>query len=299
MRTTTLFKSGGWMLVLALVLNDPGQLAAQPPADSARDAFPALIWVKGGRFQMGCTSEQQNCTGHERPVHTVEVGDFFMGATEVTVAQFSAFVQATGYRTDAERGTGSFIRRGTELVYRQGVHWRMDERGQERAAEEGNFPVLHLSWEDACAYTAWLTEKTGWVYRLPTEAEWEYAARGGILSKGNLYAGSQEADSVAWHWDNAGGLVHPVQTKLPNELGLYDMSGNVQEWCLDEYGSYHEAGRVQELGPERSPSRVLRGGAWNREATRSRVSSRIHAPPTSRSNNRGFRVVRLGAVSSR
>jgi formylglycine-generating enzyme required for sulfatase activity len=103
----------------------------------------------------------------------------------------------------------------------------MDERGQERAAEEGNFPVLHLSWEDACAYAAWLTEKTGWVYRLPTEAEWEYAARGGILSKGNLYAGSQEADSVAWHWDNAGGLVHPVQTKLPNELGLYDMSGNV------------------------------------------------------------------------
>jgi formylglycine-generating enzyme required for sulfatase activity len=150
--------------------------------------------------------------------------------------------------------------------------------------------VIHVSWNDAVAYCEWLSEKTGKKYRLPTEAEWEYAVRGGQKSKHYKYAGGDELSELAWYNENSGSKTHPVGGKKANELGLYDMSGNVWEWCQDWYGDYSSASQTNPTGASTGTRRVLRGGSWGYPDWNCRVSYRYFNSPTYRNINLGFRL---------
>ena len=209
--------------------------------------------VAGGTFQMG--SDDSEADDDEKPVHSVTVSTFYMGETEVTQALWKAVM-----------GTNP-------------SNWKGD-----------NLPVECISWNDCQEFIRKLNSLTGRSFRLPTEAEWEFAARGGNQSNGYKYAGSNSIGSVAWYTDNSGGKTHAVRGKLPNELGLYDMSGNVWEWCSDWYGSYGSGSQTNPKGPSSGSNRVLRGGSWYGSARYCRVSDRTYNDPDSRSNLIGFRL---------
>jgi formylglycine-generating enzyme required for sulfatase activity len=250
-----------------------------------------MVFVEGGTFTMGCTSEQSDCEDDEKPTHRVTVSSFQMGKYEVTVRAFSAFIDATGYRTDADKDGGSYFWTGTKWEKRSGINWQYDAAGVRRKESEYNHPVIHVSWNDAKAYCAWLNEQTGKNYRLPTEAEWEYAARGGTKSKGYKYAGSNDINSVAWYWENSNKRTHAVGGKKENELGIYDMSGNVWEWCEDWYGDYSSSSQTNPKGSSSGSNRVHRGGSWFNLARYCRVSDRSDSNPDIRGSNYGFRLV--------
>ena len=159
-------------------------------------------------------------------------------------------------------------------------------------------PVEQVSWNDCQRFISKLNALTGFNFRLPTEAEWELAACGGMKSQGYKYAGSNDLDDVAWYLENSGKVTffsdkrssHPVGTKAPNELGLYDMSGNVWEWCHDWYGDYCVDAQTNPTGPDSGSRRVLRGGSWNRNAWCCRVSFRSNSTPSSTGSSLGFRL---------
>ena len=195
----------------------------------------------------------------EKPVHKVTVGDFYIGKYEVTQAEWKAVM-----------GNNPSKFKGDDL------------------------PVANVSWNDIQKFLKKLNKLTGYTYRLPTEAEWEYAARGGNKSKGYKYAGSNDVDKVAWHYANSGNKTHPVGTKQPNELGIYDMSGNVWEWCNDwYYEKYYKISPTNNpTGLLRGEQRVLRSGSWNYSNYGCRVADRsLNYPPSSYSYS-GFRLVR-------
>ena len=154
-----------------------------------------------------------------------------------------------------------------------------------------NLPVENVSWNDVQEFIKKLNSLTGKLYRLPTEAEWEYAARGGNRSQGFKYSGSNTVGNVAWYSANSGSSIKPVGTKSPNELGIYDMSGNVWEWCSDWYGTYSSNAETNPRGPSTGSYRVLRGGCWLNLAWHVRVSNRYNHSPGDRSSNIGFRLV--------
>ena len=151
-------------------------------------------------------------------------------------------------------------------------------------------PVEQVAWNDCQEFIRKLNQKTGKNFRLPTEAEWEYAARGGKKSNGYKYAGSNDIGSVAWYTNNSDSKTHPVKGKSPNELGLYDMSGNVWEWCSDWYGSYSSGSQTNPQGPSSGSLRVLRGGSWRSNAGYCRVSYRYFGGPGNRYFDSGFRL---------
>ena len=155
------------------------------------------------------------------------------------------------------------------------------------------FQLKNVSWNDIQEFITKLNAQTGKKFRLPTEAEWEYAARGGNQSKGYKYSGSNSISDVAWYDDNSGDKTHPVGQKTPNELGIYDMSGNVWEWCQDWYGDYSSSSQTNPTGPSSGSYRVLRGGSWNNGARNCRVSNRGSYNPDSRSYRSGFRLACL------
>ncbi|MCH5243294.1 MAG: formylglycine-generating enzyme family protein [Lentimicrobiaceae bacterium] len=227
--------------------------------------------VEGGTFSMGATSEQgSDAYDREKPVHTVTLDGFYMGETEITQAQWYA-VMGTTLEQQRDKANPSFS------LYGKG----------------DNYPMYYVSWEEAQAFCAKLSEMTGRNYVLPTEAQWEYAARGGKYSKGTKYAGSNTINEVAWYTGNSNSLNHPVAQKESNELGLYDMSGNVSEWCLDRYGSYSSSSATNPTGPSAGSDRVSRGGSWYGGAVSCRVSYRNYDSPGNRYSNFGFRVVVL------
>jgi len=153
-----------------------------------------------------------------------------------------------------------------------------------------NLPVENVSWDDCQAFIRKLNELTGQTFRLPTEAEWEYAARGGIKSKGYKYAGSNTLNDVAWYYGNNGEKTHPVGSKSSNELGLYDMSGNVWEWCQDWYGSYSSSSQTNPSGASSGSIRVYRGGSWYNNAGSCRVSYRYGGNPSHSFDFLGLRL---------
>ena len=155
-----------------------------------------------------------------------------------------------------------------------------------------NLPVECVSWYDCQQFISKLNALTGQHYRLPTEAEWEFAARGGNISRKYKYSGSNILSNVAWYDGNCVLTTHPVGIKSPNELGLYDMSGNVDEWCLDWYGSYKCSAQTNPAGPSIGMNRVLRGGSWGSSDSYCRVSRRKYDTPDSRSGYIGLRLVR-------
>jgi outer membrane protein OmpA-like peptidoglycan-associated protein len=157
-------------------------------------------------------------------------------------------------------------------------------------------PVGNISWNDAVEYCKWLSRETGKNFRLPTEAEWEYAAKGGVKSKGFKYVGGNNLDEVAWYLGNSDNRAHTVGKKMPNELDIYDMAGNIREWCSDWYGeSYYKTSPVENpAGPDRGSHRVLRGGSWGSEADRMRISYRNNEFPYNSALGFGFRLAISG-----
>lgn len=268
------------------------RLAGKPQYRGCPDWLPQMLPVAGGTFTMGCTAEQGNdCGSDEKPAHSVTVRDFWIGRTEVTLAQFRRFIETTGQKTDADKEGSSGIWTGCTWEDKKGVNWRCDAQGNPRPASEDNHPVIHVSWNDAVAYCAWLSLATGQVYRLPTEAEWEFAARGGTQSQCTKYAGSNTLDKVGWFTENTKDTgTRAVATKQANELGLYDMSGNVYEWCADWYGAYTEGSSTNPAGPDTGSRRVLRGGSWRVSAQGCRLSYRGDYTPALRDGYIGFRL---------
>ena len=200
-----------------------------------------MIAVEGGTFQMGATSEQgSDADGDEKPVHTVTLSDYYIGETEVTQELWKAVM-------------------GSNPSIFSGYPQR---------------PVELVSWNDCQEFITKLNELTGENFRLPTEAEWEYAASGGNKSQGYKYSGSNTIGNVAWYDDNSSSTTHDVKTKQANELGIYDMSGNVYEWCQDWYGSYSSGSQTNPTGPSSGSDRVHRGGSWYFNARSCRVSHR-------------------------
>ena len=217
-----------------------------------------MVYVEGGTFTMGGTSEQgSDAYGFEKPVHSVTLSGFHIGKHEVT----------------------------------QGL-WRevMGENPSYNKSGD-SYPEERVSWEDCQEFVRKLNARTGLKFRLPTEAEWEYAARGGRKSRGYKYSGSNSLGDVAWYRDNSGDKTHPVGRKSPNELGLYDMSGNVWEWCQDWYGSYGSSSQTDPAGPSNGSDRVLRGGSCSYDARYCRVSFRSNFGPGYRFIDCGLRLV--------
>ena len=215
-----------------------------------------MVGVECFKFMMGATSEQgSDAEDDEKPTHSVWLSDYMIGETEVTQELWRAVM---GNNPSRFSGT--------------------------------NLPVENVSWNDCQTFIQKLNQLTGKNFRLPTEAEWEYAARGGNKSKGYKYAGSNTLGDVAWYEDNNSYRTHPVKQKQANELGLYDMSGNVLEWCQDWFGSYTHGAQTNPKGPSSGSCRVCRGGSWNFNARFCRVSNRIIDTPTGFGNNLGLRL---------
>ena len=216
-----------------------------------------MVGVEGGTFTMGATSEQGTSDPYddEYPTHSVTLSDFAIGETEVTQELWKAVM-------------------GSNPSYFSGT----------------NLPVEHVSWNDCQTFITKLNQLTGKNFRLPTEAEWEYAARGGNKSKGYKYAGSNNLNDVAWYSDNSSSRTHPVKQKQANELGLYDMSGNVWEWCQDWFCNYSSGAQTNPTGAASGSYRVLRGGSWYYSARLCRVSFRNYNAPTFYSDDLGLRL---------
>ena len=222
-----------------------------------------MVFIEGGVFAMGSDNDEADVD--ERPVHEVRIADFYMGRYEVTQAQWKA------------------VMRNRNLSWFEG-----DDR-----------PAECVSWYDVELFVRRLNKKTGRRYRLPTEAEWEYAARGGKYSAGYEYSGSDRLDSVAWFVVTSDSTTHPVGLLLPNELGLYDMTGNVHEWCADRYDSL-SYGRSNAPCFRRDDDRkVFRGGSWLSDRSHCRIANRNHISADTRNFTLGFRLAEDADSKSR
>ncbi len=212
-----------------------------------------MVLVEGGTFQMGSTDS--DAYSYEKTVHQVTLSSFSIGQTEVTQELWEAVM-----------GSNPSNFKGARL------------------------PVEQVSWNDCQTFITKLNTLTGKQFRLPTEAEWEFAARGGNSSKGSKYAGSDNIDDVAWYTSNSSSTAHDVATKQPNELGIYDMSGNVWEWCQDWYASYSSSAANDPTGPSSGSYRVHRGGCWLNPARVCRVSNRDYYAPSNSNIYLGLRL---------
>ena len=220
-----------------------------------------MVPVDMGTFTMGCTPEQgKDCTRWEKPDHVVMVAGFYISRYDVTQTQWDA------------------------------VMGKDNDRSKHKNCPD--CPVDNVSWNDAMDFISRLNELTGRKYRLPTEAEWEFAARGGTQSMGYKYAGSKDPDEVEWNDGNSHDTTHPVGKKLPNELGLYDMNGNVWQWCSDWFDEKYYATMPADnpKGPDHGTERVIRGGSWVNFARVCRPTYRIGTLPDKRFSNDGFRL---------
>ena len=215
-----------------------------------------MVRVEGGTFRMGATSEQDDdAYSDEKPVHSVILSSYYIGKTEVTQALWQAVMGSN---------PSNF--------------------------KDADLPVECVSWNDCQEFIQKLNSLTGRNFRLPTEAEWEFACRGGNNSCGYKYSGSNNLGSVAWYDENSGGQTHRVATKAPNELGIYDMSGNVGEWCSDWYADYTSYSQTDPTGPQSGSYRVRRGGGWGSYAGHCRSSLRNFSTPAHRPSNFGLRL---------
>ncbi len=227
------------------------------PIEIAGTRYGSMIYVPGGTFKMGSDHFEWSM-----PIHEVTIDSFYIGETQVTQELWKA---VTGSIPDGD-------------VLAKGIGDRL--------------PVINVSWNEIVnTFLPELNRLTGLKFRLPTEAEWEFAARGGNKSKGYKYSGSNKLVDVGWYWNNSDASVHSVATKNPNELGIYDMSGNVWEWCQDYFvPSYPSEPVANPTGPETGTEHVMRGGSWDNMPVNLRVGHRCANPSDYKWENIGLRV---------
>ena len=214
-----------------------------------------MIRVEGGTFMMGAPCEQEEPEDNEKPAHEVTLSSYSIEETPVTQELWQAVM-----------GNNPSRFKGVQL------------------------PVECVSWNDCQKFIQKLNQVTGKEFRLPTEAEWEFAARGGMKSKGYEYSGSNDVDEVAWYDNNSFGETHPVKEKKPNELGIYDMSGNVWEWCQDWHGRYSSSSQSNPTGPRNGLFHISRGGSWINDAWGCRLSRRGYSFPFNANCDLGLRL---------
>ena len=262
------------LLVMALAVSSltPSALAQQKKVFTVNGVSFTMVHVQGGTFLMGATPEQKKPLHDEKPTRHVTLSDYSIGATEVTQALWVAVM-----------GKNPSNNVGPDL------------------------PVERVSWNDCQVFLQKLNQLTGQKFRLPTEAEWEYAARGGKYSKHTQYAGSDSLRQVAWYYNNSGFKfltdawlfqdqvdnkcgTHPVGQLKPNELGLYDMSGNVWEWCQDWYATYQPRSDKNPSGPASGNARVTRGGSWAHSDVYCRITRRNSSKPAENLSHNGLRL---------
>jgi len=243
--------------------------------NSQNSKFPEMVFVKGGSFKMG----SNNGYADEKPIHIVSLSNFYIGKYEITVGEYKEFCKQTNYAFPSKPGKQWF-----------------DEHNKVREwVWRDNNPIVNVTWYDAMEYCKWLSEKTGDEYTLPTEAQWEYAAKGGNKGHNLKYSGSNNIDDVAWYDETTYERgPRAVGTLKANELGIFDMSGNAFEWCLDIYGHYNSKNRKDPQGAQNGPYKVIRGGAWYYIDEFCRVSQRDSPKPTLKKFVYGFRVVENG-----
>ena len=229
---------------------------------NVNSAVMTMVYVEGGTFQMG--GSDKNAKEWEKPVHNVTLDDYYIGMCEVTNELWRAVM---------EDGLPSGIDEPEWYYYNLGY-----------------YPQNMVSYGECLDFISKLNELTGHEFSLPTEAQWEYAARGGNKSKGYLYSGSNDPSEVGWCYENDANEPNIVCTMKPNELGLYDMTGNVMEWCADYYGPYTEEAQVNPTGPASGEHRVMRGGSVINFYDESRVSHRVGGEPNSHFFFVGFRL---------
>jgi formylglycine-generating enzyme required for sulfatase activity len=237
------------------------------PGDPITVLTHSLIWIPAGSFMMGSEDNEYGWAQYTTPVHEVSLSGFYIGAYEVTQAQYEAVM---GTNPSKFQGTG----------YPDSV----------------NMPVEEVTWYEAREFCEKLSEQTSWTFTLPSEAQWEYACRAGTTT---LYSFGDDDDDLgdyAWYYTNSGILTHPVGTKLPNPWGLYDMMGNVLEWCLDSWHNYYTGAPTDGSAwePETDSSRIVRGGRWESEDPWDfRSANRNARFPTYGDRSIGFRVVAI------
>jgi len=279
---------------------EPGKNPEDMPAPVMSEGY---VPVESGTFRMG----SENGPDNGKPVHDVTVSTLCIAKYEVTVAEFREFVKSTGYTTSAEKFGGAWIYLTKNLTVKKDASWR-----NPYLTQGDTHPVVCVSWFDAVEYCNWLSTKEGFEqcytiqknnitcdftkngYRLPTEAEWEYAARGGGRSKGFTYSGSNDRTESGWYDRTSGGKTHPVGEKKPNELGIYDMSGNVYEWCWDRYDRayYAKSPKDNPTGPSSGNKRIVRGGSWHSDRGYMESVRRNGRISSGSYNYLGFRPVR-------
>lgn len=296
--------------IAALVwLGGVANARAQAPIERVIDnTGNKLVLIPAGEFLMGAAETDAAADEDEKPQRRIRIGKpFYLGAFEVTVGQFGKFVADTGYQTQAEKtGGGAVVDFNTgKVVVKPELNWK--NPGFPQTEEH---PVVQVSWNDAVAYCRWLADREGATYRLPTEAEWEYACRAGTTTR--FYSGDDEqglrqvaniADgalndhrAIRWasSWDDGYAFSAPVGKFQPNAFGLHDMHGNVWEWCSDWYSgkTYKNGEATDPKGPSTGTVRVVRGGAWYYRPQDNRATFRYRARPDLRDFLTGFRVVR-------
>ena len=256
------------------------------PSDNWREPITGVdfIWVSGGSFQMGSGPWDDQGLADEKPVHEVWLDGFWVGKYPVTVSQYLVFV------TEAGKYEPAWLEEGSKYNIHSGNDDLFKSLGNSITSDA--YPVVGVSWTDAVAYAKWISNKTGFYFRLPTEAEWEYAARSG--GREEKYAGGGDVDTAAWYSDNSNGAAHPVGMKSPNGLGIHDMCGNVSEWCLDFYHkeAYRNHKEYNPQNMEEGECRAVRGGSWNYGARDVRCADRGLFSPEYRGCDLGFRLVR-------
>ncbi len=244
------------------------------PQQTKNYDLPEMVFVKGGSFMMGSNDGYDD----EKPVHKVILSSFYISKYEITVKQYRQFCQATGHKFPSDPDP----------------MWYDEHPNVGKWIWHDNHPIVNVSWYDAMAYCKWLSEITGETYTLPSEAQWEYAARGGQKSHGYKYSGSNNIKEVAWYDETTYERgTRPVGMLKPNELGIYDMSGNAFEWCLDGYGDYPSRTQKDPVLHPESMYRVVRGGCWYYYDEYCRVTQRDGPKPNLRTFYYGFRVVKL------
>ena len=276
-----------------------------------------LVKVEGGKFKMGCIeSRDGKCNEEETPAHEVSVKSFYIGKYEVTNTEYVQFLNAVAkeIKLDANLAYVSYKDRTIFDLFCRGQKGGCPGSGYVERIEYNpklatnpfkvvpgyeQHPVVMVTMYGAQSYCNWLSTKTGKTYRLPTEAEWEFAARGGTKSKGYTYSGSNDWDEVSWSLDNSSNLPHAIGLKNPNELGLYDMSGNAWEWCKDWYSKdyYKTSPAADPQGPPPPPPptyKVLRGGSFGQLFSFNRIATRYSYDPNVPTQYFGFRVARDG-----